>query len=388
MQSELSTPVAPLTSETVPPTAHSSAPRVTRLFKTGAEPPAKRILVVDDEPAIVQALAKFLRSRGYDVQTAGSGQEALEILSGSSRFMLALCDVRMPGLSGVELVPRALAIDPDLAIMMLTGVNDAPTATDALSSGAMDYLLKPVELTDLHHAIERALHKRELLIDRRNIERIIREEVAARTEDVEREKLALRDLSVSVVETLINAMEAKDIYLRGHSQRIAELGASIAAQLGLNEDTVENIRIAARVHDVGKIGIREAVLNKPGPLTPAEFEHVKDHVRIGMEILAPLKHIAPALTYVQDHHEHYDGSGYPKGKVGDAISVGGRILAATDAFDSLTSQRAYRQPMAPDATVQYLGTQVGTLLDPKIYRALSTVISQRKSLVFSFIENT
>jgi cyclic di-GMP phosphodiesterase len=386
MQSELSGSPTPSMSETVPPFARGSAPRAIRPFKAPPEP-VKRILVVDDEPTIVQALAKFLRSRGYDVQTAGSGPEALETLSGGSRFMLALCDVRMPGMSGVELVPRALAIDPDLAIMMLTGVNDAPTATDALSNGAMDYLLKPVELADLHHAIERALHKRELLIDRRNIERIIREEVASRTEEVEREKHALRDLSISVVETLINAMEAKDIYLRGHSQRIAELGASIAAQLSLDDNAVEHIRIAGRVHDVGKIGIRESVLNKPGPLTPAEFEHVKDHVRIGMEILAPLKHIAPALVYVQDHHEHYDGGGYPKGKTGDAISIGGRILAAADAFDALTSQRAYRQPMGAEDTIQYLGTQVGVLLDPKIYRALSTVILRQKSLVFSFIED-
>jgi putative two-component system response regulator len=296
--------------------------------------------------------------------------------------------VRMPGLSGVEVVPRALAVDPDLAIMMLTGVNDAPTATEALSSGAMDYLLKPVELLDLHHAIERALHRRDLTIDRRNVERIIREEVASRTDELEREKHALRDLTISVVETLINAMEAKDIYLRGHSQRIAELGASIATELALDEDAIEHVRLAGRLHDVGKIGIREAVLNKPGPLTPEEYEHVKDHVRIGMEILAPLKHIGPVLAYVQDHHEHWDGQGYPKQKLGDQISIGGRVLCAADAFDALTSHRAYRQPMSPGETINYLSTQVGTLLDPTVYSALTNVIVRRKSLVSSFIENT
>jgi HD-GYP domain-containing protein (c-di-GMP phosphodiesterase class II) len=184
------------------------------------------------------------------------------------------------------------------------------------------------------------------------------------------------------VETLINAMEAKDIYLRGHSQRVAALGASIADQLGLDPDTVENVRMAGRIHDVGKIGIREEILNKPGKLTPDEFAHIKDHVRIGMEILAPLKHIGAALRFVHDHHEHHDGTGYPRGLKDEQISIGGKILVAADAFDALTSKRAYREPLTQEDTLKLLEQHVNRLLDPRVFAALKSVVGRGASIVF------
>lgn len=338
-----------------------------------ADDALRRILVVDDESTIRLALSRFLRTRGFEVETAESGMVALETLRGS-RFSLMLCDLRMPGVTGLDVVPRALEIDPDLGIIMLTAVNDATSATDALSSGAFDYLTKPVELPDLQAAVERALTRRLRAMERRAVDRLIREEVAARTLDLEREKGALRALTVSIAETLINAMEAKDLYLRGHSHRVAELGAAIAAELSLDADMVDLVRTAGRLHDVGKIGIREAVLNKNGPLSVEEFAHVKDHVRIGIDILAPLQHLGAALEFIQDHHEHWDGSGYPRGLASDTITIGGRILTAADAFDALTSKRAYRDPMTPAATLDYLRTQTGRLLDPQVYEALGTVV--------------
>jgi putative nucleotidyltransferase with HDIG domain len=182
-------------------------------------------------------------------------------------------------------------------------------------------------------------------------------------------------------------MEAKDVYLRGHSARVAELAASVAEQLGLGADAVEQVRLAGRLHDVGKIGIRESVLNKPGRLTPEEFAHVQDHVRIGMEILAPLHHLGPVLEFVRDHHEHWNGTGYPRGLRGGEISIGGRILAAADAFDALTSKRAYRDPMDPAAVVQYLAAHAGALLDPAVYDVLRAVVLSRKSLALNFIDD-
>jgi putative nucleotidyltransferase with HDIG domain len=340
-----------------------------------------RLLVVDDEEPIRTAISRFLRSCGYDVEAAGSGSDALELL-GREKFVLMLCDIRMPGMTGLTLLDHATANDTELAVVMLSAVNDATTATDALAKGAYDYLVKPVELPDLRDAVARALHRRTLRLEQRRVEQLIRDEVALRTAELEREQEALRSMTVNIAETLINAMEAKSIYLRGHSQRVAELAVSIADTLALDADTIEAVRLAGRLHDVGKIGIREHVLDKPGRLTPEEFDHVKDHVRIGMEILAPLRHLGVVLDYIRDHHEHYDGSGYPNGIAGQKISLGGRILAAADAFDALTSKRAYRDPMTPRETIEYLGQQTGTLLDSTVYDALREVVLRGKTLVF------
>lgn len=335
-----------------------------------------RILIVDDEETIRLALRKFLRSRGYEVEVAGSGDQAMQILDRES-FSLMLCDVRMPGMTGVQVVPQARKKDQDLAIIMLTAVNDAATATEVLASGATDYLMKPVELADLQQAVDRALLKRDELIEERRLDMWIREEVALRTAELEREKESLRLMSVSIAETLINAMEAKDLYLRGHSQRVAELAGELAEELGLDAATCEDLRVAGRLHDVGKIGIREAILNKPGRLTVEEFEHVQRHVQIGLDILAPLFHIKQPLKYVEHHHERWDGVGYPQGLVGEAIPMGARILCAADTFDALTSMRAYREPLDPRAALEHLRVDVGKQFDPCVYDALVRVITRR-----------
>ena len=335
-----------------------------------------RILIVDDEETIRLALRKFLRSRGYEVEIAAAGDQALQILDRES-FSLMLCDVRMPGMTGVQLVPKARERDEDLAIIMLTAVNDAATATEVLSSGATDYLMKPVELADLQQAVDRALHKRAELIEQRRLDKLIREEVALRTAELEREKESLRLMSVSIAETLINAMEAKDLYLRGHSQRVAELAGDLAEELGLDQTICEDLRVAGRLHDVGKIGIREAILNKPGRLTAEEFDHVKRHVQIGLDILAPLFHIKKPLNYVEHHHERWDGAGYPRGLSGEGIPLGARILCAADTFDALTSKRAYREPLAPMAALEHLRVDAGKQFDPCVYEALVRVVTRR-----------
>jgi response regulator RpfG family c-di-GMP phosphodiesterase len=358
-----------------------AVPRATSSFRVPGEPIQLRILVADDEDAIRVALSRYLRTRGHDCVTVESGTAALARLS-QERFDVMLCDVRMPEMTGLDVLPHALRLDADLAIIMLTGVNDAVTATDALTLGAKDYLVKPIELAELDRAVERAAHKRQLDVERRNVEQLIREEVALRTEELEQEKRALHNLTIGIAETLINAMEAKDIYLRGHSRRVADLSASVADALGLDADIVENVRLAGRLHNVGHIGIREEVLNKPGALTPEEYAHVKDHVRIGVEILGPLTHIPIALEYVQDHHEHYDGSGYPRGLSGEQITIGGRIICACDAFDAITSRRAFREAKEPRETIEYLEQHVGSLLDPSVFGAMKSVVLKRKTLTF------
>ncbi len=321
-------------------------------------------------------MVRFLQRCGYGVESAGSGSDALFLFE-SQAFDAMICDVRMPGLSGPELLPRVLTHDPNLAVLMLSAVNDAPTAANVLAGGAIDYLVKPIELRTLQDAVIRALARRQSRMEKERFDERIQEEVRLRTAELEQEKELLRRLSVSVVETLIIAMEAKDLYLRGHSLRVADLAAEIAVEMQQDAAMVERIRLAGRLHDVGKIGIREEILNKPASLTVAEFEHVKQHVRIGLEILRPMAQLDPVLDFIQDHHEHWDGSGYPRAIRGEEITMGGRILAAADAFDALTSQRAYRDPMRADDSLAYLGTVAGALLDPQVVRALQVVMMRR-----------
>jgi response regulator RpfG family c-di-GMP phosphodiesterase len=312
------------------------------------------------------------------VEIAGSGDQALQILDKQS-FSLMLCDVRMPGMTGVQVVPQARMRDHDLAIIMLTAVNDAATATEVLSAGASDYLMKPVELADLQQAVDRALLKRTESMEKQRVDALIRQEVALRTVELEQEKESLRLMSVSIAETLINAMEAKDLYLRGHSQRVAELAGQLAEEMRLEEAMCEDLRVAGRLHDVGKIGIREDILNKPDRLTPEEYDHVKRHVQIGLDILAPLFHIAKPLKYIEHHHEHWDGAGYPTGLAGESIPLGARILCVADTFDALTSKRAYRAPLEPLDALERLSVDVGKQFDPCVYDALVRVITRRFS---------
>lgn len=359
----------------------SQPSRLSRAIRAITEPQVRRILLVDDEELIRSAIAKFLRSKGYEVTTCDSGPAALDALE-REKHVLMLADVRMPGMTGLALVPAALAVDSELAVMMLTAVNDAPTATEALAHGAMDYLMKPIELTDLAAAVERVLHKRDLAIEQRKVERLIREEVAAQTEELNRERAMLNTVLVDVVRALVSAQEAKDTFLRGHSDRVADLAASIASALSLSDDEVENMRTAGRLMDVGKIGIRESVLNKPGALTPEEFDHVKTHVEIGLEILSTIKPIAHLLPAIQDHHEHWDGNGYPRKLKGEQITLGGRILHAADAFDALTSHRAWRDPLSPAEAIRFLEERAGAMLDPAVFAALKSTVTRRKTLAF------
>jgi putative two-component system response regulator len=340
-----------------------------------------RILVVEDDDAMRHALARLLEARGHEVSVCASGSAALSMME-QETFVVMLCDDRMPEMPGTELLQRALALDSDLAVLVLSAGNDARAAMSALSHGALEYLVKPIALPDLDAAIARAVHRRALEIGRRNAERQIREEVLLQTMELEKDKATLRALTIGIAETLINAMEAKDVYLRGHSRRVAEQAASVAEELGLHPDTVEDIRLAGKLHDIGKIGIREEILNKPDALTAEEYEHVKEHVRIGMNILEPLHHISETLEYIHDHHEHFDGSGYPRGKRGIEISIGGRILAACDAFDAMTSRRAYREAFEEKHVLDDLRAHVGRLLDPAVFMALERVVVRRRTLTF------
>ena len=340
-----------------------------------------QILVVDDEEPIRNALKKFLMQQQYEVYAAGTGDEALQQLR-RHRIALMLCDIRMPGTSGVDLVPQAIEIEPELAILMLTAVNDATSAALCMQRGAMDYLTKPIELADLGRAVQRALKRREMLLENRQVNQWLKEEVSTRTAELQRERGKLERLSIATLEALVNALEAKDPYMRGHSARVADLSATVAHELGMPEEDVEQVRVAGRLHDIGKIGTRESVLNKQGALTPEEFEHVKQHVIIGSQILAPLAHLGDIIPAVRHHHERWDGTGYPDGLRGEEIPIGARIIGAAEVFDALSTSRAYQEKMSPEKAAQRAADLSGTVLDPKVFEALASVVARRRTLVF------
>jgi putative two-component system response regulator len=196
------------------------------------------------------------------------------------------------------------------------------------------------------------------------------------------ELLLLETISTRIAQALINAMEAKSQYLRGHSHRVAAAAAAIAAEMGFEDEAVEQVRLAGRLHDVGKIGIREDVLDKPGPLTPEEFAHVKEHVRIGVDILRPLEQLGPVLDFVAHHHERLDGSGYPRGLRGDAISLGGRMIGAADVLDALTSPRAYRDAMTMGDAFTYMASLGPSTVCPTVLPALARVVHSGRLLAF------
>ncbi|HXH28160.1 MAG TPA: HD domain-containing phosphohydrolase [Candidatus Polarisedimenticolia bacterium] len=339
------------------------------------------VLVVDDEEPIRNALKKFLTQQGYDVVTAASGEDALRVMQ-RQKVSVILLDVRMPGQSGIELVPHLLEAEPAAAILMLTAVNDATTAALCMQRGALDYLTKPIDLSDLARAILRAIRRRDSMVEQANLNQWLKEEVAVRTAELRRERAKLERLSVATLEALVNATEAKDPFIRGHSTRVADLGALIAAELGRSEEQVEQVRMAGRLHDIGKIGIREEILGKEGPLTTEEYEQVKQHVVIGSQILAPLVHLGEVIAYVRNHHERWDGQGYPDQLRGASIPFGARILAAAEIYDALTTSRPYQEKMPPEVAIERMRDLTGTVLDPEVYRALEAAVRRRQALVF------
>ncbi len=258
-----------------------------------------------------------------------------------------LLDVNMPGISGVELVPQIMELEPTIAILMLTAVNDATSAALCMQRGAFDYLIKPIDLGHLGRAIHHALQRRHTLLEGQQINQWLKDEVAARVAERRVEQANQERISVATLEALVNALEAKDPYLRGHSARVADLSAMVAAEVGCTDEQIEAVRTGGRLHDIGKIGIREEILNKQGPLTEEEYDHVKQHVTVGSQILSPLVHLGDVIGFVRSHHERWDGTGYPDRLEGEAIPLGARIIGAVEIYDALTTARPYQERMDP-----------------------------------------
>ncbi|HXY20558.1 MAG TPA: HD domain-containing phosphohydrolase [Gemmatimonadales bacterium] len=327
-----------------------------------------RVLIVEDDPSLRSAIGAFLERLGHQVLQADNAEQALELLA-TQRLSAMLCDIRMSGMSGIELLPKALAGDPDLAVIMLTGVDEPRAAISCLKLGAADYLIKPVDLEELQHALQSALRKRDLELERRGLEEWLAHEVAARTKELVSQSRQLSRLSVHVLAALVDALEGKDPALRGHSQRVADLSGRIAVRLGLPDDEIEAVRAAGRVHDVGKLALREPGLELSVPPSD-EIAAPQDDPDLAMRLLQPLAHLKGVAEIVRYQHERYDGKGVPEGRRGEEIPLGARIVAAASVYDELSVRGPDRTALEPREAIANLRSLVGLMLDPKVFAAL------------------
>jgi putative two-component system response regulator len=315
------------------------------------------ILLVDDEAMIRQLLSQKLSPQGYRCEQAANAEQALEKLEKDS-IELVILDIKMPGKSGVELLSEIKAKYPDTAVIMATAVDDANIAINCMKAGAYDYTTKPFNLEEVSFAVARALERRRLRLENRDYQQHLEQKV-------EEQAQKIRASFFNAITALAYALEAKDVYTSGHSQRVTEISVAIAKHLGLDKENIEKIRLAGLVHDIGKIGVREAVLNKPGSLSDEEFEHVRLHSVTGERILQPIVDDGEILKAVRHHHERYDGTGYPDGLKGEQIPQLARIIAVADTFDAMTSERPYRKALTKDVACAEVERCRGTQFDPE-----------------------
>ncbi|MFH1117842.1 MAG: HD domain-containing phosphohydrolase, partial [Pseudomonadota bacterium] len=319
-----------------------------------------RILVVDDEEAIRNLLAIQLSTDGYVCSTASGGEEAQRLLE-SNEFHLVLSDINMPGMSGIELLSVITRRYPNTAVLMATAVDDRDTATRALELGAYGYLIKPFGMNDVLNNVANALERRRLTLLSQEYERELEAEVRERTRQV-------REREEEVVFRLLSSMGFRDDETGAHARRIGLYAALMARGLGWKQEEVDKILLAAPMHDLGKIGINDAILRKPGRLTAEEFEEMKKHTTIGAKILrgseVPLIRLAEEIAL--SHHEKWDGSGYPQGLAGDAIPPSGRITAVADVYDALVHKRVYKEAYPEEKALAVLEEGRGRHFCPEV----------------------
>ena len=337
------------------------------------EKPPVRILVVDDDDGVRSAISRYLQKTGYDVTQANGGKAALQKFE-EAAFEAMLCDIRMPGMTGVELLPQVIAKDADIAVIMLTAVGDPASAISCLRVGAADYLIKPVELEELTHALQYALRKRELEVERRELEQWLAREVALKTQELEEQSHRVELLSLSILTALIDAMEPPAGGHRSHSMRVANLSAHVAAQLGLPSEEIEIVRMAGRLHDLGRIAARDERLR--GMSDPKAVSG--DAAAVAAHILEPLRQHAGVVEIVRFQHECWNGSGQPEGRRGDAIPPGARIIAAVNCYDELTDGAAGGAGLDAAVALQQIQALSGTVLDPAVTAALEQVLHVRR----------
>lgn len=339
------------------------------------------ILVVDDEEYLRRLVMRLLTEQGYACAQAASAPEALDML-GSHEFSLVVSDIMMPGMSGVELLAAVKQRHPAVAMIMLTGVDNTDIAIQALEIGAYGYIIKPYQANELLINVANALRRRNLEMLRDEYEQRLEREVNDRT-------MEIRKTQEEVTIRLVTAAEYRDEETGAHIKRMGHYAALLAQSLEWDARAVEDMRLAAPMHDIGKIGIPDGILMKPGKLTNEEFELIKVHTTIGAQILHGSEFPVLRMAYeiALSHHEHIDGSGYPQGLRGAAIPLAARIVAVCDVFDALTTNRVYRLALPEDQALAIMREDQGRQFDEDIFARFLTLLPKFYAIRRAFIDS-
>jgi len=356
--------------------------------------PAK-VLIIDDEEVVRQSLADYLEDRGCQLFTAENGHIGLEVIE-RERPDLVLTDLRMPEVDGLEVIRRSMQLAPDTPIIVVSGAGRIADSIQALRLGAWDYVLKPVEdMAVLEHRVERALEKarltRENQMYQQNLERLVSERTAELEQansrlraSEERYRTLFKDLQASnndlllaydaTIEGWARALELRDVETEGHSRRVVTLTLEMARRIGIEESGLTDLYRGALLHDIGKLGIPDSILQKPGPLSNSEWQIMRQHPVYAFEWLSQIEYLRPALHIPHYHHEKWDGTGYPCGLRTSQIPLATRVFTVVDVWDALRSDRPYRQAWSDEEAHAYIEKQAGIQFDPRAVETLFEII--------------
>jgi len=330
------------------------------------------VLIVDDEPKMRTAVAKNLHLHGFTCRTAETAEEGLALLA-EDEVQVLISDINMPGRDGVWLLRQVSEKHPDLAVIMLTGLAQLDLAVQCLQDGASDFLAKPVRTTHLLTAIERALDKRRLILENREYRQELEARIEAATAELRRAHDDLAGAYRMTLEALSSALDAREAETGSHSRRVARYTLALADRIGVQRERRDDLARGALLHDIGKIGVADSILLKPGPLTEEEWAIMRRHPEIGHHILAGIPFLKPAAEIVLSHHERFDGTGYPQGLRGEKIPLGARIFTVADALDAMTSDRPYRPARSVTSAFAEISSCAGEQFDPAVVEGLTAL---------------
>lgn len=336
-----------------------------------------KILLIEDEIAIREMIGEFLHRSGYQVTSACDGLEGVDQLT-KEEYDLIITDLSMPKMDGFGLMSQSLKIQPLTPIIILSGQETFENALRGIQMGAYDFVTKPIiDFTTFKLRLDNGLERKSFLLMEKSYQRNLEKLVTAQTQELTEKNaklqeyaIKLEDASVSFISALQMALEEKDNYTAGHSRRVTEYSVGIGKKLGLGEDDLWVLSTAANLHDLGKLMIDLSFMNKPGPLTPEEWEIMKKHPAMADRFLAPLPFLEKVRPIIRHHHERLDGSGYPDGLIGDEIDQLTQIIAVADSYDAMTSKRSYRESLTRKAAFDKIHQCVDRFYRSEIVKGL------------------